>query len=176
MLTQRRRLRLKAEPTSPPPPRLYTYRYQATGVYTAPDYYCLNVVWSSPPRVGVGVPILPTLPTASQRRRLRAEVTSPPPPATADCAAGASLSLPLPLYLAPPLSLSEPTSLPRPATTVCAAGASPSLPLTLSPSLPLRTNVVASAHLNLVTQHRKVDSRLHGKGNSKLPWGKAGQP
>ena len=46
------------------PPRLYTHYYQPTGVYTEPDYYCLNVVWSSPPRVGVGVPILPTLPTA----------------------------------------------------------------------------------------------------------------
>jgi len=31
-------------------------------VYTEPDYYCLNIVRSSPPRVGVGVPILPTLP------------------------------------------------------------------------------------------------------------------
>jgi len=45
------------------PPRLYTYRYQSTGVDTEPDYYCLNVVRSSLPRVGVGVPILPTLPT-----------------------------------------------------------------------------------------------------------------
>ena len=25
-------------------------------------------------------------------------------------------------------------------------------------------------------RHRKVDSRLHGKRNSKLPWRKAGQP
>ena len=24
--------------------------------------------------------------------------------------------------------------------------------------------------------HRKVDIRLHGKGNPKLPWRKAGQP
>ena len=43
--------------------RLFTYYYQSTGVYTEPDYYCLNVIWSSPPRVGVGVPILPILPT-----------------------------------------------------------------------------------------------------------------
>ena len=45
------------------PPRLYTYHYQSTGVDTEPDYYSLNVVRSFPPRVGVGVPILPTLPT-----------------------------------------------------------------------------------------------------------------
>ena len=25
-------------------------------------------------------------------------------------------------------------------------------------------------------ENRKVDIRLHGKGNSKLPWRKAGQP
>jgi len=31
-------------------------------------YFCLNVVRSSPPRVGVGVPILPTLPTLHEAR------------------------------------------------------------------------------------------------------------
>ena len=51
------------------PPRLYTYHYQSTGVYTEPNYYCLNVVRSSPPRVGVGVPILPTLPTLVRRQQ-----------------------------------------------------------------------------------------------------------
>ena len=44
---------------------LYTYHFQLTGVYTEPDYYCLNAVRSSPPRVGFGVPMLPTLPTES---------------------------------------------------------------------------------------------------------------
>ena len=42
-------------------------------IYTKPDYCCLNVVRSSPPRVGVGVPILPTLLTgvpARQRERV----------------------------------------------------------------------------------------------------------
>ena len=43
-----------------PLPRLYTYHFQSTRVYTEPDNYCLNVVRSSPHRVGVGVPILPT--------------------------------------------------------------------------------------------------------------------
>jgi hypothetical protein len=28
------------------PPRLYAYRYQLIGVYTEPDYYCLNVARS----------------------------------------------------------------------------------------------------------------------------------
>ena len=53
------------------PSRLYTYDYQLTGVYTEPDYYCLNVVRSSPPRVGVGVgvPILPAPPTFAGRRK-----------------------------------------------------------------------------------------------------------
>jgi len=32
--------------------------YQSTGPYTEPDYHCLNIIWSSPPRVGV--PLLPT--------------------------------------------------------------------------------------------------------------------
>ena len=43
--------------------RLHTYHYQSGGVYTEPEYYILNAVRNSPPRVGVGVPILPTLPT-----------------------------------------------------------------------------------------------------------------
>ena len=34
--------------------------------------------------------------------------------------------------------------------------------------------VLLGHHLAMV--NRKVDIRLHGKGNSKIPWRKAGQP
>ena len=33
-----------------------------------------------------------------------------------------------------------------------------------------------ASRLAVLTLTRKADIRLHGKGNSKLPWRKAGQP
>ena len=44
-------------------------------------------------------------------------------------------------------------------------------------SHPLRLSLGLKALLSISSSwHRKVDTRLHGKGNSKLPWRKAGQP
>ena len=54
------------------PPRLYTCHYQSTGVYAESDYYCLNVVRSSPPRFGDRVFILPHCP--------HTHTLHPPPP------------------------------------------------------------------------------------------------
>ena len=48
----------------------------STEVYTDPDYYCLNVIRSIPPRVGVGVPILSTLPTGSSLAYFPAHVVA----------------------------------------------------------------------------------------------------
>ena len=36
--------------------------------------------------------------------------------------------------------------------------------------------VLVNTLLDVLIGNRKVDIRLHGKGNSKLPWRKAGQP
>ena len=66
-------------------------------------------------------------------------------------------------------SLGEGTILRKSSLAICL-----SVGIFLPRSFDIRSST--SSATSIPAEDRKVDMRLHGKGNSKLPWRKAGQP